>query len=731
MFTSFQQGADDPANWNGALVVAPGRALLVPLELTAFRSPEPDTPSYLPGRFHAHALPPASQPTSRASSVFNLPFALSASTAGAGGAAPAGARGGAKPAPRARALKSGADSARRLFGNGGRGAAIGAEAETRTGEREALLRVRDRTGRALAEADEDGEADDEEDAGDISWLLLRPGRRRVKRWLSAWWRRWAVLVGFPCLIVWVWCSIPFPVSDPYKEEPPWHIPWPPSSDPPGVVESLLLRLPWLQPPDLTSSTADPVGKVVLDDRRRDEQHEQHVFDLEFVHETVSGSQALATARPRRGRAKQQAAADGAGHRNDEDLPVDANFYFFLVVYYGLYLAVALVFVTKLFDLYRLNWWPTSLGGTFSYAFFWTFSLLVGFLLHKFDLDGFGRSSSRTRHPGGGVDSGGADSWDWERKTTWVLLAFATMTMPALACFAKLRADRRNSWRRSLTPAQKTFLERQLTQRTPRSYKRFLWFLGTLALSLLALIIGQAFATVYLSTLPHSNVDGLVYIWTWIITVNVLNSVSNWILQRKVRSQALVFVFRFYYFLVYHVFYRNLFARLRSPDQAAWIQLLSSSFVIVWYPLSMSRTFHRMLKWSTGMPMEWPEYAHNVGSMLYLRNASENVTMVAFLGWLSILHWGPNQQIYPFFAFENRYDPYTYRLTLTASLVIWATELISSYLARLVCWIAYEVDVTNIGLNTFREHPELVVTCIWAATHVLMDILLFLVKLNFR
>lgn len=55
---------------------------------------------------------------------------------------------------------------------------------------------------------------------------------------------------------------------------------------------------------------------------------------------------------------------------------------------------------------------------------------------------------------------------------------------------------------------------------PRSYRRFLWFLGTIALSLLALITGQAFATVYLSTLPHSAVDGLVYVWTWILTVNV-------------------------------------------------------------------------------------------------------------------------------------------------------------------------------------------------------------------
>lgn len=98
--------------------------------------------------------------------------------------------------------------------------------------------------------------------------------------------------------------------------------------------------------------------------------------------------------------------------------------------------------------------------------------------------------------------------------------------------------------------------------------------------------------------------------------------------------------------VYHVFYRNLFARLRSPDQAIFIQLLSSSFVIFWYPISMSKTFHRLLKWAVGYEGEWEEYAEGVGirewgrarlktrvltswlyfmAVLYLRNLSENVT----------------------------------------------------------------------------------------------------------
>ncbi|KAM0789179.1 hypothetical protein ACM66B_000027 [Microbotryomycetes sp. NB124-2] len=563
---------------------------------------------------------------------------------------------------------------------------------------------------------EDGPTRQGDEREETSWLLLRPSKTRIDKWLDTWWRRWFFLVGLPCLIVWAWCAVPFPVSDPFKEQPPWNLPWP-GEPPPNnsfVVSSPQLRLPTRAPivsvidsGDVQRSTmasVDVVRSIEADPNRDTVQVSGH--------KTVHVPSDPAPPTPPAG----------------DDLPVDANFYFFLFAYYGIYLAVALIFITKLFDLYRLNWWPSTLGGSVSYLMFWSLSLLVGFLLHHFDLDGLGRrshSDPRRKHD--------ETSFDWERKTTWVLLAFFAMTLPALACFAKLRADRRNSYRRSLTAAQRTFLERQ-QQRMPRSYKRFLWFLLTLTLSSFVLLIGQAFATVYLSTLPHNNVDGLTYVWTWIATCNILNSASNWVLETKVRSRALVFVFRYYYFLVYHIFYRNLFARLRSPDQAFWIQLLSSSFVIVWYPMSMSKSFHRLLVWVFGVDKDWEEYAESVGTMLYLRNLSENVTMAAFLGWLTILHYGPNVTIYPFFAFDSSSDssdPYTYKLTAIASLVIWATELGSSFVARNVIWWTYGLDVTNLGLNEFRDYPELVIACVWTSIHVCMDILLFLIKLNFR
>ncbi|WVF67511.1 hypothetical protein IAT40_002267 [Kwoniella sp. CBS 6097] len=76
----------------------------------------------------------------------------------------------------------------------------------------------------------------EEDEG---WakLFFRPSRKTVERWLSSWWKRHFVLVVLPCIAVWVWVAIPFPVSDPYKDDPFPDIPsWPkrPKGDDPTV-----------------------------------------------------------------------------------------------------------------------------------------------------------------------------------------------------------------------------------------------------------------------------------------------------------------------------------------------------------------------------------------------------------------------------------------------------------------------------------------------------------------
>ena len=98
-----------------------------------------------------------------------------------------------------------------------------------------------------------------------------------------------------------------------------------------------------------------------------------------------------------------------------------------------------------------------------------------------------------------------------------------------------------------------------------------------------------------------------------------------------------------------------FARLRSPTQFATVQLLSSISVVIIFPLQMSGLWHKLLQLVIGYPLGWEEHADSVATAFYCRGLAQNITMVGFLGksmrmikdateclgWLSILHLGPN------------------------------------------------------------------------------------------
>ncbi|CAD6886464.1 unnamed protein product [Tilletia controversa] len=607
----------------------------------------------------------------------------------------------------------------------------------------------------------------------ISWTrtLFRPKPDQVERWLDSWLKRWTILAIIPALVVWIWCAMPFPHTDPDSVGTPWCDP----KRHPGEVlppwcrdqnnDSSLLGLESAAVADSRTSWADSVvslpdsselphevaqskaGFSISTGSKQTIQLSQIVARLHTPSTYLASLVGWEMGTPSRmvTIAKKAASTHAADRLPKQvqhpDVPttepapspgppptsppskVDSNFLFFLLFYYGIYVAVALIYVTQLFSLYRLNWWPKALGARTSYTFFWVSTIIVGWAIHRWDP--FGTEERHRKHRGEG------DDIQWQRKTLWVLLAFVAMAMPAVVCLTGLRRSGRQAYRHSMTEMQKTFLERQLTMRIPSSYIRFLWFISSIALALMALLAGQGYASVYLSTLPHTSFEGTAYVTFWMITVNCMALASHWILEEKVRSRALVFVFKYYYFLVYFVFYRNLFARLRSFDQFALIQLLSSFWVCVWYPFSMSGICHRIVQYFNPEPKSWEEYVEAVGLAFYLRNLAQNTTMIAFLGWVSILHFGNNQQLYPFFAFADKSDPYNYQLTMLGSLAIWASELITSFVAREICKWAFHVDVTALGLDEMRAYPEIVPTCVWSTIHVLMDMLFFLIKLNFH
>ena len=237
--------------------------------------------------------------------------------------------------------------------------------------------------------------------------------------------------------------------------------------------------------------------------------------------------------------------------------------------------LGLIYITQLFSLYRLNWWPAALGARKSYVSFWLLSVAAGYALHVSTWDKLPSMGTGWLLPTPGSGGDGSDNGDdeekiqWQRKTPWVGLAFATMAMPALVCLAGLRRGGRQTYRHSLTDTQKSgfwhweesdrvltgrfltaaFLENELSRRIPASYTRFLWFMAVIGAALIALLAGQGYASVYLSTLPHTGLDGTAYVAFWTINVNILLLVSHWILEEKVRSRALLFVIKYYYFLV--------------------------------------------------------------------------------------------------------------------------------------------------------------------------------------
>lgn len=102
-----------------------------------------------------------------------------------------------------------------------------------------------------------------------------------------------------------------------------------------------------------------------------------------------------------------------------------------------------------------DWWPSVLGGKISYALSWGATLLIGLASHHLDLFNL-RERWRSKHP--------EDDVDWERKSEhaepctgaidhaaafWVGLSFLAMLMPAIACFSKLKKDKRHKYRNSM------------------------------------------------------------------------------------------------------------------------------------------------------------------------------------------------------------------------------------------------------------------------------------------
>ncbi|KAI5781766.1 hypothetical protein DFH27DRAFT_529116 [Peziza echinospora] len=559
------------------------------------------------------------------------------------------------------------------------------------------------------------------------WLerwILSPKRPAVRIIVRSWWRRVGVLVVLPAAVTIVWCAIPFPT---YPLDGENTLPPPPL--PPGTNSTI-------------ADTTNPSAPQLL----------LHVLTQRISH-----------------------ALKGPGHG---EALVRLNFWFFLLVYYGFYNLVGLMWITKLFNLYSLNWWPSRLGFPLSYTIFWSISLLLALPLYLNE-----NLIKFTSY-----------------NMTWILLTFSTMTWPLLVAFLVLVSEFRHlslparygttsssglsetqalfhpsprrhhqskpstnppgrkpianlNYTNTHLPAPSSSRPRSTsttsslnpltwTAHLPSSYLRFLWFISLLLLSLLGYFLGESYAEVYLRTLPHTNIENIIYVYSWILTIHTLDFATSYILSTYILSYPLEWVFKLFFALTYQTFVRALYARLRSPQQFLVLQLASTVGVVGWYLLSMCEWFHRLLVTTQLSSQTFVIYQRSLGRSFFLRGLAENISMLAWLGWVLVLHYGGNKSVYPYFAFESGTGgwwpggggegedkkEYTFELTFFASLATWACEAAAGRVVKEALKRGWGFDVEREARRDLVRYPELVGAGVVVGVHVLQNMLVGIIRL---
>ncbi|CCX30694.1 hypothetical protein FPQ18DRAFT_44067 [Pyronema domesticum] len=548
---------------------------------------------------------------------------------------------------------------------------------------------------------EEEESDEDENPDTRFWLdrkIIAPRKRTVKHIINKWYCRWAYLIFLPAVVSIVWCMIPFPTY--------------PLEHPPDIYH---------QPDTPDISTFKSLGHSLFSHIITSFKN---IFNFSILLDAIrSWYHSLRNSFP--GDDTPPAAPPGApGHGHSQ---VAINFWFFLFVYYSFYNLVGLLWITKIFNMYSLNWWPHRLGFPPTFTFFCILPLMVGAALHRY-----------------------LPAPIITQNLTWIILTFLTMLSPLLVSSLLLLFSRRRNLRsyRGQTETQLLFSSATRMERfsrpgwrwrtpdissyilLPASYHRFLWFCLSLLLSLVAFVLGEAYAELYLRTLPHNSLETVFYVYSWVATIHLLDAITGFILSNKVGSHPLSFVFKLYFSLTYQTYVRALYARLRSPKQFIYLQLLSSGIVVIWNPITITRAYHQLLTWAGITTCSYQEWQTSVGRAFYIRGLAEQTSMLAFLGWVVGLHFGGNKEVYPYFSFETAEGGYTFQLTFWASLATGACEVAAGWIVRRILRYGWGMRVTKAAKREFLECPELLPACVMCACHVLQNMVVCIVRLRF-
>lgn len=218
---------------------------------------------------------------------------------------------------------------------------------------------------------------------------------------------------------------------------------------------------------------------------------------------------------------------------------------------------------------------------------------------------------------------------------------------------------------------------------------------------------------------------LRYFADHVALVYILDFLTAFIIEKNIASPSIMFMFKLYYALTHQIYVRNLYARLRSPQQFAVIQGASSFVTIFIAPTIMMGFIHRFTSWLLGTSLDLPQYRRSVARGFYLKSWAANTTMAAFLGWCTIIHFGPNRLAYPYFDFTRTASGenlYSWQLTFTASSVVWFCELFSAAVARFIIERAFSISIEEEMQSEFANYPDLLPAGTILTIFVLMNML---------
>jgi hypothetical protein len=151
---------------------------------------------------------------------------------------------------------------------------------------------------------------------------------------------------------------------------------------------------------------------------------------------------------------------------------------------------------------------------------------------------------------------------------------------------------------------------------------------------------------------------------------------------------------------------------------------------------MSSPFHYFLTLISLNNQPYPAYKKYCGRSIFIRNVAENVSMLAFLGQILVLHYGANKNVYPSFAFDDQPDVggeqvYTFDFTFRASVITWACEIVAAWTVRRIVGWGFGFNVTREGVLDLGAWPELLPTGVAVMVHVLQNMLFGIIRLSFR